>query len=129
MEFDGRILRMLPQRSGISQRTGNDWIAQPFVFEYHETPTDIYADTVLLETYDSDLIAKMQEGMKCRCSFRHFVKPYNDRVFNEIKLRKLELIGDEKEPQEPPKEEAKADTPQDTPKPQETAEKADDLPF
>ena len=67
MEFDGRILKILPKRSGKSQRTGNEWVAQPFVFEFFEHPTDRYSDKVVLETYDTDIIPLMQEGMACRC--------------------------------------------------------------
>ena len=125
MEFEGRIMRILPQRSGTSQRTGNDWVAQPFVFEYFENPTDRWSDKVLLETYNKDIIAKMKEGMKCRCGFGHNINDWNGKTYNELNLYKFELIGDEKAPQEPPKEEVRADTPQ----PPKEGEKADDLPF
>ena len=125
MEFDGRIMKMLPQRSGTSQRTGNEWKTQPFVFEYFEHDTDRWSDKVLLETRDTNLMDKMKEGMKCRCGFGHNINEWNGRTFNELKLYKLELIDNETKPQEPPKEETKADTPQ----PEEKAEKVDDLPF
>ena len=125
MEFEGRIMRILPQRSGTSQKTGNEWFAQPFVFEYFENPTDRWSDKVLLETRDKDIVAKMKEGMKCRCGFGHGINDWNGRTFNELKLYKLILIGDEEAPQEPPKEEARTDTPQPT----KEAAQADDLPF
>ena len=118
-------MRILPQRSGTSQRTGNDWVAQPFVFEYFENPTDRWSDKVLLETYNKDIIAKMKEGMKCRCGFGHNINDWNGKTYNELNLYKFELIGDEKAPQELPKEEVRADTPQ----PPKEGEKADDLPF
>lgn len=46
MEFTGRISKVLPVRSGTSQR-GNEWQALPFVFEYFEHENDRYADSVL----------------------------------------------------------------------------------
>lgn len=93
MEFDGRILKILPQRSGKSQRTGNEWVAQPFVFEFFEHPTDRYSDKVVLETYDTNIIPLMQEGMACRCGFGHNVREWDGRTFNEIRLYKLELLN------------------------------------
>ena len=33
MEFIGRVKKILPLRSGISQRTGNEWKSLPFIFE------------------------------------------------------------------------------------------------
>ena len=64
MEFTGRIKQMLPMRQGTSQRTGNEWYAQPFVFEYFEHETDRYADSVVLETYDSNIIPHLKEGLE-----------------------------------------------------------------
>ena len=125
MEFEGRIMRILPQRSGTSQKTGNEWFAQPFVFEYFENPTDRWSDKVLLETRDRDIVAKMKEGMKCRCGFGHGINDWNGRTFNELKLYKLILIDEETKPQEAPKD----DVPTDTPQPPKEADKADDLPF
>ena len=93
MEFKGRIMKMLPPRSGRSQRTGNEWTAQPFIFEFFENETDRYSDKVVLETYDTDIIPLMQEGMACRCGFGHNVREWDGRTFNEIRLYKLELLN------------------------------------
>lgn len=125
MEFEGRIMRILPRRGGVSQRTGNKWETQPFVFEYFERPDDRWSDKALLETRDPAIMDKMKEGMKCRCGFGHNINDWNGKTYNELKLYKFELIGDDKASQEPPKEEVRTDTPQ----PPKEGEKADDLPF
>lgn len=125
MEFEGRIMRILPRRSGVSQRTGNKWETQPFVFEYFERPDDRWSDKALLETRDTAIMDKMKEGMKCRCGFGHNINDWNGKTYNELRLYKFELIGDEEAPQEPPKEEVRTDTPQPT----KEAAQADDLPF
>jgi hypothetical protein len=126
MEYNGRIMRMLPQRSGTSQKTGNDWVAQPFVFEYYEDERDIYSSKVVLETFDRELIERMSEGRKCHCVFKHFINDYNGRVYNEVRLYRMELVGDDPKPEEKPQEK-----PQETPqeKPSTGDEKTDDLPF
>ena len=97
MEFTGRIAKVLPMRSGTSQRTGNEWKALPFVFEYFENPSDRYADSVLLETFDTKVIENLKEGMEVRCGFGHKAKPITKQdgttsIFNEIRLYKIECI-------------------------------------
>lgn len=92
MEFKGRIKQILPLRSGVSQRTGNEWKAQPFVFEYFENATDRYADSVLLETYDTNVMATMQEGMEVICGFGHRTREYEGKTYNEIRLYKFEAV-------------------------------------
>jgi hypothetical protein len=66
MEFEGRVRKILPLRSGTSKSTGNEWKALPFIFEYFENETDRYADSVLLETFDTNVIDNLQEGMEVR---------------------------------------------------------------
>lgn len=96
MEFTGRIARLLPMRSGTSQRTGNEWKAQPFIFEYFEHDFDRYADSVLLETFDTNIIPHLKEGMEVRCGFSHKVRTYQkdgkDVTINDIRLYKIESV-------------------------------------
>ena len=90
MEFQGRVKKLLPIRSGVSQRTGNEWKALPFIFEYFENPTDRFADTVLLETFDTNVIDNLKEGMDIRCGFGHRTREYEGKTYNEIRLYKIE---------------------------------------
>ena len=116
MEFEGRILRVLSVRSGTSQR--GEWKTLPFVFEYYERQDDRYADRVLLETFDTNIMAKigayLQKGkdgkvvyengeakmmaeIKCRVGFGHHVRSGQRQDgtsfnVNDIRLYKFELI-------------------------------------
>lgn len=92
MEFQGRVKKLLPIRSGVSQRTGNEWKALPFIFEYFENPTDRFADTVLLETFDTNVIDNLKEGMEIRCGFGHRTREYEGKTYNELRLYKIESI-------------------------------------
>ena len=92
MEFTGRVKKMLPIRSGVSQRTGNEWKALPFIFEYFENPTDRFADTVLLETFDTNVIENLKEGMEIRCGFGHRTREYEGKTYNELRLYKIESV-------------------------------------
>ena len=92
MEFTGRVKAILPKRSGTSARTGNEWVALPFIFEYFEHETDRYADRVLLETFDTKVIENIKEGMEVRCGFSHNVREYDGKTYNELRLYKIESI-------------------------------------
>lgn len=117
MEFEGRILRVLPVRSGTSQR--GEWKALPFVFEYFETGDQRWPDRVLLETMDTNIMAKIgaylkkdpdgkavvENGecvllyeLKCRVGFSHNVRQYDRQDgsranINNIGIYKFEVLS------------------------------------
>ena len=136
MEFKGRISKVLPMRQGTSARTGNEWYAQPFVFEYFEHETDRYADSVVLETFDTNIIPHLKEGMEVICGFGHKAKTITkqdgtEMTINEMRLYKIESVrGAQKAPQA-----ANAPQPNNNPpgfeRPATSPEngKDDDLPF
>ena len=99
MEFQGRIAKLLPIRQGVSQRTGNEWKSLPFIFEYFENPSDRYADSVMLETFDEKVINNLKEGMEVRCGFGHktheYTKDGKTMVINDIRLYKIESVRKE----------------------------------
>ena len=99
MEFQGRIAKLLPIRQGVSQRTGNEWKSLPFIFEYFENPSDRYADSVMLETFDEKVINNLKEGMEVRCGFGHktheYTKDGKTGIINDIRLYKIESVRKE----------------------------------
>jgi hypothetical protein len=117
----------------VSQRTGNEWKAQPFVFEYFETPDQRWSDKVLLETYDDKVIEQLKEGMEVRCGFGHNVREYQGRTYNEVKLYRIEFQSAQQEatatqqaqPSTAPQAEQSAPSADTT----EQEKKDDDLPF
>lgn len=117
MEFEGRISRVLPVRSGTSQR--GEWKALPFVFEYFETGDQRWPDRVLLETMDTNIMAQigaylkkgtdgkaivengefvLQFELKCCVGFSHNVRDFDRHdktkgTSNNIRCYKFEIIG------------------------------------
>lgn len=117
MEFEGRISRVLPVSSGTSQR--GEWKVLPFVFEYFETGDQRWPDRVLLETMDTNIMAKigayLKKGaggkavvengdcvllceLKCRVGFSHGVHEYDKQdgkrgLSNNIRCYKFEIAG------------------------------------
>lgn len=133
MEFTGRIKQVLPMRSGTSKRTGNEWKSLPFIFEYFENPSDRYADSVVLETFDTKVIENLKEGMEVRCGFGHRVRTFQkdgkDMTINELRLYKIESIRKTQQPA--PQQQVENNAPQPSPQPHggQDNEANDDLPF
>lgn len=92
MEFIGRIKKLLPVRSGKSERTGNEWKVQPFIFEYFEEDNRRYADEVKLESFDETQIRLIVEGATVRVGFGHRTREINGNVYNDIRLYKIEPV-------------------------------------
>ena len=146
MEFQGRISRVLPVRSGTSQR--GEWKALPFVFEYFESQDQRWSDKVLLETFDTNIMAQigayLKKGadgkavvendecvmlgeLKCKCGFSQSVRTFERQdgtkaTVNDLRLYKFEVMaqGAAIQPQ--------AHTPFGAPQ-QQVGENTDDLPF
>ena len=131
MEFQGQVKKILPIRSGVSMRTGNEWKSLPFIFEYHENPTDRYADTVLLETFDTNVIDNLKEGMEVRCGFGHHTREYEGKTYNELRLYKIESVRDAQQAPQGANAPAEAQQTVEQPIAVQTAQNDanDDLPF
>jgi hypothetical protein len=125
MKFKGRIFKVLDKRSGVSQRTGNEWVSQEFIFEYFENPTDRYSDRVVLGTMDADYIDKIKEGAEVTINFGHNVREYQGRYFNSLRVFNMEFAGDA--PQQPAAAAPANVAP--SPQPQAQGKDDDDLPF
>ena len=98
MEFTGRIMKVCELRTGVSERTGNEWRSQGFIFEYFENPTDRYSDKVYLETFDENIIPLIAENLPVRIGFGHRVREYTNpqgktMQINEIRMYKFEALA------------------------------------
>jgi len=98
MEFSGRILKVFEPRTGTSERTGNEWKTQGFIFEYFENPTDRFSDKVYLETFDEKIMEQLKENIPARIGFGHRVREYNNKQgtttqINELRIYKFVLEG------------------------------------
>ena len=132
MIFQGRIKQVLPMRSGTSQKTGNEWKALPFIFEYFENPSDRYADTVVLETLDTNIIPHIKEGMEVKIGFGHHASEYDGKYYNNLRMYSIESV--KIQPQQQPdaqQQQQPAAQQQQQPAAQQQQQPAefDDLPF
>ena len=129
MEFTGRVKAILPKRSGTSARTGNEWVALPFIFEYFEEDNKRYADRVLLETFDTKVIENIKEGMEVRCGFSHNVREYEGKTYNDIHLYKIECVSMTNQPAQQTNDAAAGNQPTTQSQAPQVANQNDDLPF
>ena len=155
MEFEGRIIRVLPTRSGTSQR--GEWKTLPFVFAYYESPDQRWEDKVLLETFDTNQMAQIAQycevgadkkvvvengsvklkvlDIKCRCGFSHNVKDVTRKdgsgtaTINEMRCYKLEIAGQSQVQQPTPQAQPAYQPQPQVPFPPQTPATDDDLPF
>ena len=142
MEFEGRIAKVMPTRTGTGRN--GEWKTLPFVFEYFETPDQRWSDRVLLETMDHDVMRQigqfvvrgegnkavevdgaclLTQEIKCRCGFSHSIREWEGKIFNQVRLYKFELLTAQ-ETKEPEMQQQPVQEPLPQPK-----EKEDDLPF
>ena len=133
MIFQGRIKQVLPMRSGTSQKTGNEWKALPFIFEYFENPSDRYADTVVLETLDTDIIPHIKEGMEVKIGFGHRTSEYNGKYYNSLHIYSFKIVKEQSaRPKAQPQQQPAAQQQQQPAAQQQqqpAEDETDDLPF
>ena len=151
MEFEGRILKVLPVRSGTSSK--GEWKALPFVFEYFESQDQRWSDKVLLETMEPSVMGKigayvergadnkgivengcmkLKGEIKCRCGFSHSVREWTDKDgktshFNQVRLYKFEILTEQNV--DVVQQQTKQNAPSFPPPYPQSAQENDDLPF
>ena len=55
---------------------------------------------MLLETFDTNVIDNLKEGMEVRCGFGHRTRDYDGKTYNELRLYKIESVrGAQQAPQ------------------------------
>ena len=84
MELIGKIISILPERSGVSARNGSEWKVASYVLE---TVSDRFPRKMVFEVFGSDKIQQfaIQSGEMVRVSFDIDAREYNGRWFNSIR--------------------------------------------
>ncbi len=128
MELEGFIYKVMEPNSGISQKTGNAWMSQEFVFGYYWYPNQTQPSYMIARIFGEDNIRKFDLHVNDECTIRFNIQAHesNDRWFNEIRVtavtKKFSTQASQQEQTPAPK------TAQQEPAPMPEAPK-DDLPF
>ena len=83
MDLTGKIIAVLPARSGVSQRTGNSWMSQDYVIE---VPGQ-YPKKCVFRVFGEDRIKQfnIQMGEDLTVSFDIDAHEFNGRWFNDVR--------------------------------------------
>lgn len=87
MDITGKIIAALPERGGVSARTGNPWKVQSYVLETH----DQYPRRMCFEVFGEDKIKtfNIQIGQELTVSFDIDAREYNGNWYNTIRAWKV----------------------------------------
>ena len=89
MELQGKVIAVLPERSGVSAR--GEWKAQSFVIETHEQ----YPKKLCFDVFGADRLAQfnIQSGEELLVSFDIDAHEYQGRWFNSIRARNVTKVS------------------------------------
>ena len=82
MELQGKIIKILPVRSGVSQQSGKAWQSLDAVLETQGQ----YPRKMVFTVFGEDRIKKFAlfEGMECNVQFDIDAHEYNGKFYNSI---------------------------------------------
>jgi hypothetical protein len=133
MQFEGRVKEVMPVQSGVSQRTGEPWSNQEFVFGFYETSDAIYEKEIVLKLRNDKIKQyNLQVGDKIKAKFSLGINNYQGRKYNEIYTGDIEILQRAQPTQPAP---APQPAPQPAPAPQGEQQEqptpgvGNDLPF
>lgn len=88
MDITGRIIAVLPERSGTSSRTGSEWKAGSYVLETQEQ----YPKKICFDVFGADRMQQfnIQVGEMMTVSFDIDAHEYNGRWFNSIRAFRVD---------------------------------------
>ena len=90
----GRIAEVMPVVSGVSERTGNPWKSQEYLFEYFSWSGAKYPNRMVARVFGEDDIAKfnLKQGEEVTVTVRFDANKSKDgsRWFNEIRITNVE---------------------------------------
>lgn len=96
MELQGRVVRLLPLKEGVSQSTGNPYRTQDFIFGYYENPSDIYERNILLNVRNENIDKyKLAENDKIKVRIALSCREYpqgSNKYFNDIRTGDITII-------------------------------------
>lgn len=84
MEFEGRLIQVLPEESGQSARTGNNWRRKGWVFEtFGQYPRKVYV-TVFNDRIDT--FSHLQPGNSYVVSIDAESRDFNGRWYTDLRM-------------------------------------------
>lgn len=91
MDFQGKIIAVLPPREGVAKSTNNPWKVQSYVIENH----DQFPRKMCFDVFGEDKISQfnIQMGEELSVSFDIDAHQWQDRWFNSIRAWKVDRVA------------------------------------
>jgi len=137
IKLTGRIAEVFPAQTGTSQRTGNAWMSQDYLFEFFtwsgaQTPNRLVVRIFGEDNIKRHNLQKYEENVTLTLRLDASKTKDGDRWFNEVRVTNVERVGQQQAAQP-----ANVQQPTNSPQPQNNAPQggenqeggADDLPF
>ena len=104
VKLTGRIAEVMPAQSGVSQRTGNPWMSQDYLFEFFTWSGAQYPNRLKVRIFGEDNIKRhnlQQYEENVTLTLRLDASKAEDgKWYNEVRVTNVERIG-VKQPAQP----------------------------
>ena len=130
LKIEGRIFKVMPAQSGTSQRTGNSWMSQEYVLQFHVWDGARNPNHFIFRVFGEDRIKQfaIKEGDDVRVHYYPDGHEHEGRWFGENDAHKVEILMRDGQPIVQPPTSPETPASQQSPQPQSEG-KDDDLPF
>ena len=98
IKLTGRIAEVLPANTGVSQRTGNPWMSQDYIFEYFMWSGQSYPTKLCVKIFGEDNIKRhhlqaLEENVTLTLRMESTKNQESGRWFTEIRVTNVERVG------------------------------------
>jgi len=137
VKLTGRIAEVFPAQSGVSARTGNNWMSQDYIFEFFTWSGAQNPNRLVVRIFGEDNIKRhnlqqYEDNVTLTLRLDASKTKEGDRWFNEVRVTNVERVGQQQAAQAPTAQQAT-----NSPQPQNNAPtggenqggQSDDLPF
>lgn len=98
IKLTGRIAEVLPADTGVSQRTGNAWMSQQYIFEYfmwsgQQNPTKLCVKVFGEDNIKRHNLKALEENVTLTLRVESTKNQESGRWFTEVRVTNVERIG------------------------------------
>ena len=133
IKLTGRIAEVLPVNTGVSQRTGNQWMSQEYIFEYfmwsgQQNPTKLCVRIFGEDNIKRHNLQPLEENVTLTLRLESTKNQESGRWFTEVRVTNVERVGGQQSAQ-PRQAQASAGQAPQQQQQQQGGGDTDDLPF
>lgn len=101
VKLTGRIAEVFPAQSGVSARTGNNWMSQDYLFEFFQWSGQQNPNRLVVRIFGEDNIKRhnlqqYEDNVTLTLRLDASKTKEGDRWFNEVRVTNVERAGQQK---------------------------------